>query len=90
MSHDIRDINTFIIKDYLYGVQSTIACGMVEDPRFNLGEWYEYRLATHELGRLEFEGGVNSYVEGSSGSHTCGETLELNGVQVDHNKYPTL
>jgi len=90
VSYDIRDINTFIIKDYLRGVQSTIARGMVEDPRFNLGEWYEYRLATHELGQLEFEGGANSYVEDPSGSHISGETLELNGVQVDRNKYPTL
>ena len=63
VSYNISDINTFIVKDYLRNVQSTIPRNLVEDPKFNLGEWYEYILAAYELGKLEFDEKVSSYVD---------------------------
>ena len=92
VSYDIRDINTFVIKDYLRNVRSTIPRDLVEDPKFNLGEWYEYRLAAYKLGKLELDElisvGVDDFFVGIRISEE--ESLELNGVQVDRNKYPSL
>jgi hypothetical protein len=92
VSYDIRDINTFIIKDFLRSVQSTIPRNLVEDPKFNLGEWYEYRLATYELGNLDLDEKISSYVDDFFAGIKISEDepLELNGVQVDRNKYPML
>ena len=53
MSYNIKDINTFIIKDYPRNVQSTIPRSTVEDPNFIIGEWYDFRLATYTLEELE-------------------------------------
>ena len=90
--YNIKDINTFVIRDFLRSVQSTIPRNLVEDPKFNLGEWYEYRLATYELGNLEFDEKITSYVDDFFAGIKISEDepLELNGVQVDRNKYPTL
>jgi hypothetical protein len=66
---DIKDINTFIT----FVVQSTSALSLVEEPKFNLGERYEYRLATYELGKLEFNEKISSYVD----DYFAGITLNL-------------
>ncbi|KIM36975.1 hypothetical protein M413DRAFT_77523, partial [Hebeloma cylindrosporum] len=79
------DINAFIIRDYLRNVQSTVPRDMVENPDFNLGEWYEYRLASYESDKLDLDEDIGDISPG-----VCEEPLELNGVQVDRNKYPTL
>ena len=65
---------------------------MVEDPKFNLGEWYEYRLATYELGELELDETISSYIDDFFTGIKVSEEqpLELNGVQVDRTKYPML
>ena len=57
-----------------------------------MGEWYEYRLAAYKLGKLELDElisvGVDDFFAGIRISKE--ESLELNGVQVDRNKYPSL
>ena len=91
VSYDIRDINTFIIKDYLQKVQSTIPHSMVEDPNFNIGEWYDFRLATYALELLEEQDQQIFFPptippeRGTMENH-----VEINTVQVDRNKYPAL
>ena len=78
----IGDRNTFVIKDYLRDVQTTVPRNLVGDANFNIGEWYDYRLATYELGQLGVE------IPDISESVATDEVL--NGIQVDRNKFPTL
>lgn len=42
VENHVSDINNFTIKDYRRQVVSTLPRALLEDPEFNIGEWYNH------------------------------------------------
>ncbi|KAF8811611.1 hypothetical protein BYT27DRAFT_7208252 [Phlegmacium glaucopus] len=69
----------FIITDKYRGLAMTLPQGSLEDPGFDLLSWYSQELA-------RIDGVILDIIENTSEV----DFIELSGVQVDRNKYPSL
>jgi len=81
------------ITDYKRELISHMEKMELENPAFNLGDWYSLQIACHKFGQLDFH--ETSEPEAPNISEpvdypVMGDPLDLFGVQVDRNKYPSL
>jgi hypothetical protein len=101
---DCHDITHLVINDNFRQVVSQLPRDLIEDPKFDLINWYEFRLVQFELDQFDLiEEKVRDMATDSSAwpkvwniiqqmmfSIPESGELEVNGVQVARDKYPAV